>query len=405
LQFNSLFRDISFGSGRKVPFPVVIWFALALVAVLSELLHYKINNYLIFRNVFWHVIDQKNLYLSYPEEYFDHNFYGPIFSFIIAPFAVLPIWLGVIFWVLFNGFLLFYAVKQLPLAEKAKHAIFLIAAVEFMTSCHNVQFNPLVAAFIILSYTSVQKEKDIWATFFIALGFLAKLYGIVGILFFVFSKHKIKFVGSFLFWLLVLFILPMLISSPTYIIQTYKDWMHTLPAKNLNNININYVNMQDLSVMGIIRRTFRYGNLSNLVVVAPAAMLLALPLLRFKLHNNLVYQLYYLCIALISVVIFSSGAESATYIIAMVGVAIWYVINMHKKSTSTIAVLVFVLFITSLSSTDLVPQFIKHDIVRTYALKALPCFIVWLILIYNVAFQKDEALESPVLQPNNKEPI
>jgi hypothetical protein len=157
--------------------------------------------------------------------------------------------------------------------------------------------------------------------------------------------------------------------------------------------------------MGIIRRTFRYGNLSNLVVVAPAAMLLALPLLRFKLHNNLVYQLYYLCIALISVVIFSSGAESATYIIAMVGVAIWYVINMHKKSTSTIAVLVFVLFITSLSSTDLVPQFIKHDIVRTYALKALPCFIVWLILIYNVAFQKDEALESPVLQPNNKEPI
>ncbi|HEX8357495.1 MAG TPA: hypothetical protein VF610_08795, partial [Segetibacter sp.] len=73
---------------------------MALIAVLAELLHHKINNFLIFRQVFWHVIDQKNLYLPYPAEYEDHNFYGPVFSFIIAPFAVLPVWLGVICWVL-----------------------------------------------------------------------------------------------------------------------------------------------------------------------------------------------------------------------------------------------------------------------------------------------------------------
>ena len=399
MQFQFLFKEVNF-RGRRIPLATVIWFALALIAVLAELLHHKINNFLIFRQVFWHVIDQKNLYLPYPAEYEDHNFYGPVFSFIIAPFAVLPVWLGVICWVLANGFLLFYAITQLPLTEKAKRCIFLIAAIEFMTSSHNVQFNPIVAAFIILSYTFVHKQKDFWATFFIALGFLAKLYGIAGILFFVFSKHKLKFAGSFLFWLMVLFCLPMLISSPGFIIQTYKDWVHTLTLKNLHNITLEYVSMQDLTVMGIIRRTFRYAELSGLAVIIPAALLLALPLLRFKLYNNLVFQLYYVCLSLITVVIYSSSAESATYVIAMVGVALWFVLNMHKKNTWNTFVLIFALFITSLSSTDLVPQIIRHDIVRTYALKALPCFVVWLILIYNVGCKPANLLTSPVLKPN-----
>jgi hypothetical protein len=400
LQFKFLYRDISFVAGRKVPFPVIVWFAFALIAVLAELFHHSINNFLIFKNVFWHVIDQKNLYIAYPAEYEDHNFYGPVFSFIIAPFAVLPAWLGVICWVLCNAGILYYAITQLPFHQKAIQTILLITAIEFMTSSHNVQFNPAVAACIILSYTFVRKGKDFWAAFFIAVGLLTKLYGISGIVFFFFSRHKLKFAGSFLSWLVVLFCLPMLISSPAFILQTYKDWAHTLVLKNLHNITLNYISMQDLTVMGIIRRTFRYADLPTLAVLIPAALLLALPLLRYKLFQNTVFQLYYLCLALISVVIFSSSAESATYVIAMAGVAIWFVINMHEKSTFNTIVLIFALFTTSLASTDLVPQFIKHDIVRRYALKALPCFIVWLILIYNVAFKKAESLRTPIFKLN-----
>ncbi len=398
MPFKFLFADIRLGTNRKIPFAYVVWFAFAFIAALAELLHHSINNYLIFKNVFWHLVEQKNLYLYYPDQYADHNLYGPIFSFVIAPFSVLPNWLGVILWVIANAVFLFYAIKQLPFTEKGIRTIFLIAAIDFMTASHNVQFNPMVAAWIILSYTFVRKEKDFWATFFLALGILAKIYGIVGIIFFLFSNHKIKYIGSLLFWLVVLFLLPMLISSPAYIIQTYKDWITTLVAKNEHNLIMSEVNMQDLSVMGMIRKIFNYPLMSNLVVVIPAAILLGLPLLRFKLYRNTVYQLYYLALALITLVIFSSGAESATYVIAIVGVAIWFVLNMHKASAVDKAVLVFVLVVTSLSSTDLVPQLIKHNIIRTYALKALPCFIVWLIIIYNVAFKKEEELDSPLLE-------
>lgn len=392
-----LFNTIHYKGKPVLSVAVLIWFAFALIAVLAELLHHSINNYLLFKGVFWHVIEQKNLYLQYPAEYFDSNHYGPLFSFIIVPFAVLPNWAGVILWVLANAYVLYYAIRKLPIAPQAILTIYLITAIEFMTSSHNVQFNPMLTGWILLSYILVSREKDIWATLFIVAGFYVKLYGIVGILFFIFSKHKAKFIGSFLFWMVILFCLPMLISSPEFIIQTYKDWANALAEKNISNVIVTPDNMQDISVMGMIRRTFNYPQLPNLSVIVPAAILLALPLLRFRLHKNKVFQLYYLCLVLISVVIYSSSAESATYVLAVTGVALWYVLNMHRKNILNTLALIMTFLLTSLSATDLCPYYLKHYIILAYALKALPCFIVWLILIWNVAFAKEDSFNSPVL--------
>ena len=45
------------------------------------------------------------------------------------------------------------------------------------------QFNIAVAAMILSSFFLIEKEKDGWAAFFIVLGTLVKLYGIVGLAF------------------------------------------------------------------------------------------------------------------------------------------------------------------------------------------------------------------------------
>ena len=163
----------------------------------------------------------------------------------------------------------------------------------------------------------------------------------------------------------------------------------------MSNVRIDTMNMQDISVMGMIRRIFGIWDLSNLTVILPAGILLMLPLLRFKLYNNPLFQLYYLCLVLITTVIYSSGAESPTYVIAMVGIAVWFVVGMHKKNMVNIIVLIFAIIITSLGSTDLVPHFVKHNFIRPYALKALPSFIVWLMLLWLVAFKKEQELKSP----------
>jgi hypothetical protein len=285
---------------------------------------------------------------------------------------------------------LFYAIQQMPISDQHKMMVLLISALEMMTATHSVQFNTMLTGWIVLSYVLVEKELDFWAVLFIAAGFLVKLYGIVGLAFFFFSKHKVKFVLSFIFWMIVLICLPMIISSPSFVIQSYADWFYNLKEKDLHNTNAIASNfMQDISVMGMIRRIFKIDNLSNFTVIIPAAIVYALPLLRINQFKHLQFRLSYLALALIGIVIFSSASESPTFVIAMVGVAIWFIIQSRENTKLSTGLLVFAYILTCLSPTDLIPHYIKEHFIRPYSLKALPCFIIWLVIAIQLIFNNN----------------
>ena len=363
---------------------VLLWFGLAFIAAFVEVLRHTVNDYLIFKGVFWHLWEQTNLYAEYPSEYGDSNHYGPVFALIIAPFALLPTGIGGILWTLANAWILLYAIRKLDVSERNRWIIVAICLVEMMTTAHNLEFNSATAAWLILAFVLVEKKQDFWATFFIALGFMVKLYGIGGLLFFVFSQQKLRFALSFVFWLIVLFCLPMLLSSPRFVVQSYVDWYDSLVVKDAKNANVIVSGgMQDISVMGMIRRIFSVA-VENLYVLVPAALMILLPLLRFSQYASKKFRQSFLAIVLISVVIFSTAAESSTYVIAMAGVGIWYVLQPSPKSLAVSIALVFALIITSFSPTDLFPHYINVHYVRAYSLKALPCFVVWLWLITTV---------------------
>jgi hypothetical protein len=84
---------------------------------------------------------------------------------------------------------------------------------------------------------------------------------------------------------------------------------------------------------------------------------------------------------LIFTVIFSTSAESPTYIIAFAGVAIWFVIQPRPYNWYTISLFVFAFLLTSLSPSDLFPKFIKETYIKPYSLKALPCVLIWIRII------------------------
>jgi hypothetical protein len=377
---NILLASIPIGKGKKIKFPVLLWYGLTVIAILAELFHGKLRNYMIFKGVFWHTVKQTNLYSEYPSEYLDVNHYGPFFSVIIAPFAIMPDVAGIFCWCMLNSFLLLYAIKKLPLSDENKLLILLIGSIEMMTSIHNLQVNPMLTAWLIFAFILTERGRDFWATLFIAAGFMVKLYGIAGLLFFVFSKNKLRFVLSFFFWLIVMFLLPMLFSSPSFIISSYLGWWNVLVEKNLQNTQSP---MQDISLMGFIRRSFHLPDLSNFAVLIPASLLIILPLLRFQQYKYLSFRLSYLAIVLMSVVLLSTSAESATYVLAVTGAAIWYVIYPHTKFT--LALLIFMLILTSLSPTDFFPAYIRDHFTRPYSLKALPCIFIWLVLLKNIA--------------------
>ena len=167
---------------------LAIWILLALISAIKQYFIGNDNNYLIFKNVFYHTLEQKSLYATYPNLYFDHNHYGPIFSLFIAPFALLPDAVGMVLWCIFNALVLFHSICQINIESSKINLILWICAHEFLTAILGQQFNPIMTSIIILSYVLIEKEKDFWSACLIILGTFIKLYGIVGLAFFLFSK-------------------------------------------------------------------------------------------------------------------------------------------------------------------------------------------------------------------------
>ena len=167
-----------------------------------------------------------------------------------------------------------------------------------------MQRNGLLAALIMLAFIFVKDGQDFWAALFVAAGFLVKLYGIVGIVFILFSNNKLKFIGSFLLWVAILFCLPMLISSPSFIVQSYFDWYHALVVKD--NANATSF-MQNISVMGMLRHLIKTQYL-NMAVIFIAAWLYLFPLLRYHQLTHKHFQLTSLCFTLIVVLLLSSSS-------------------------------------------------------------------------------------------------
>lgn len=377
----------------------ILWIIASVIAIIPKFLRDKYNNYLIYKGVFYHILNKTELYTEYPTEYFDKNHYGPIFSFVIAPFAILPDWLGTVLWSLFLVLLIVWAIYNLPLKNIQIAAILWICFNEYLISAQSFQVNAIMVFIIVMSYVFITKKHDFWSAMLIALGTFIKLYGIVGLAFFFFSKQKPKFILSLLFWGALFFVLPMLISSPQYIIERYVEWFTELIDKNQTNAVLG--SYQDFSVMGVIRRFANDSSIPNTPFLIVGLILFGLPYLRFKAYSNQKFQLLLLSSVLIFTVIFSSGSESPTYIIAFVGVAIWFVIQ-SPKTNFIIGLLIFALILTSFSHTDLFPRFLLENYVRKYSLKAVPCIIIWFVIVYQMLTEKFEPSENENNNMNSK---
>lgn len=358
-----------------------LWLLLPVIATLLKLS--KHNNFLIFRYVYWHTIEQLPLYVAY-DEYWDTNHYGPFFSLVIAPFAMLPVRWGLFFWLIVLSLSLYYAIRKLPFPDRKRIFLYWFCAHELLTALFMSQFNIAIAAIIVATFYCIEKEKDIWAACFIMLGTFVKLYGIVGLAFFFFSKHKVKFLLALLGWALVMFVAPMAISSPDYIISQYVGWWDSLSAKNAENI---FSGGQNISLLGMVRKISGCASYSDLWLILGGLIIFGLAYLRIAQYKYKAFRYALLASVLLFVVLFSTGSESSTYIIAFVGVGIWYWSVPWKRSKWDIALMVFAFILTSFSPSDLFPAYLRKEFVQPYALKALPCAIIWFKLSYEMCFR------------------
>ncbi|WP_353145863.1 glycosyltransferase family 87 protein [Chryseobacterium sp.] len=371
-----------------------VYLIISVVTAISKYFRgdYAINNYLIFKNVFFNTIHQKNLFIHYPDLYFDLNHYGVFFSVLIAPFAMMPDWLGISLWNIANTFILIYGIYKLPFSDSKKAIFGLLCLQEYITAALSLQFNVALTGLLLLSAVYIYERKEVKSVTAILIGVFVKIYGIVGLTQFFFIKNKGKFIFSGIGIALLFFVLPMAYSSPAFVIQCYSDWFQSIIEKNNENQVLG--NMQDISLMGFFRRILGDASISNLVFLAAGLPLFALPYIRIKQYKHYAFQLMILASTLLFLVLFSSSSESPTYIIAVVGVLIWFFLQKERTPFIT-GLLVFVIIFTCFSTSDLFPKFVKENYIIKYSLKAVPCIVVWLRVTYELLtkdFEKNYSL-------------
>jgi len=308
------------------------------------------------------------------EKQWDLFKYSPAFALFFGLFALFPDWLGCTFWNILNTGLLFYAFKKIPQIEnRTKLLMLLFIFFEMVTSVQNIQSNCLITALILFAFIQFEKDNPLWASLFICLPVFVKLFGLAAFVLFLFYPNKAKFMGYSLLWAVVLFIIPLLVVSPTQLFFLYKSWWNMLANDHASS--------DGFSVMAWLRVWFGW-NANKLAVVFAGLVILLFPLLRVKAWKAFHFRFYYLASVLIWVVIFNHKAESATFIIASSGVALWYFNSPKTFLNNLLAILVLVF--TILSPTDLFPAYLRTNYVIPYLLKVFPCILVWLKLQYDL---------------------
>jgi hypothetical protein len=115
------------------------------------------------------------------------------------------------------------------------------------------------------------------------------------------------------------------------------------------------------------------------VLAITGFMIMCLPFVNYRKFADSSNRMLFLSSLLIWMVIFNHKAESPTFIIATSGVFIWFF--SQKKSVVNLVLLCSVVIFTALSSTDIFPPFIRENYFEPYVIKAVPCILVWIIIV------------------------
>lgn len=339
------------------------------------------NNFLIFRASFLHLVQGLDLYTLFPAEHFDYYKYSPSFAFFMAPLSVLPTWAGVTVWNVLNTAVLLLGVYRLPVSQRSRALIVWIIIVELLTSLQNFQSNALIVGLMLLTFDALERRKPGYAALWITLLLHIKVFGAAIMMLMFFYPEKLRFVRSVLLWIVAVTALPLLVVAPERLFALYRSWYDLLSSDHAVSLG--------LSVYGFIVAIIPAAKEYLIWVKGALGMLWYQPLLWKKIFGHLFCRLNFVASILLWVVIANHKAESPTYIIAMTGIALWYVVQLENTSNNRLfrwqnIVLWGSILFTSFSVTDVFPRFMRDEIFSPFMIKAIPAMIVWILLQYTL---------------------
>lgn len=347
-----------------------------LVVATPKGLHHSDNNFLIFDAAFRNLRAGRDLYAPHPEQYLDLFKYSPAFAVLFAPISALPDTLGLVLWDAINTMLLAWAIVRL-MPDHRGDVVLALTFLEMFGSMQHSQSNSLLAALVILAFLALEAEHPIRAALALAIGTAVKIFPIAGAAMAVPRPHRVRFGIALGAVLAVVLALPFLVVAPHEVKAQYASWMALLPRDAVSDT----VAGRGMHTGGVPEQLHLwFGTRSSpFVVEVIGAVLLVLPLVaRWKRWADPDFRVRFLASLLVFLVIFNHRSESPSFVIAMVGIAIWFAAS--APDALTISVMAATFAIVSLGASSAVPNAVRVGVVMHYRLKTLPCVIAWLVM-------------------------
>jgi hypothetical protein len=343
--------------------------------------HY--NNFIIFRQAFVHLVEGRDLYLFFPAEHFDNFLYSPTFAALMAPFALLPTWLGLVAWDLAVAAVLVAGIRSTPGLDARSRGLFTwFLLPELIGSAQHSQTNPAIVGLLLLTLAMAERRRDWAAALFLALAGYVKIFPLAAGLLFLVYPQRVRLVLWTAAWMVALAALPLVFVSPEQLAWQYGNWwrLHTT-STHASGIG--------LSVAGILQSWFGLEP-PRLLLLGLGGLAMLLPLTNPGAFSRLPFRSAFLGAILMWMIAFNHLSESPTFIIAMAGIALWYF--SQERTPAHQALLWFAFLFVSVSYSDLVPGGFRDRYIVPYALKALPVVVIWAVAVAELTLRRRRAV-------------
>lgn len=329
----------------------------------------NLGNYKIFVNSFGHLINHKNLYISFNDG-LDLYKYSPTFALFMGLFFWAPDYIGIICWHIFNLLILYIAVKDL---EDVNNKLFLYCFILITSwgSFQVSQVNAMMGGLTYLFSMCLYKRKLNQAAILLAASTFIKIYsGFAIILLILFKEGRSRFLLYYLSYCILLFLLPLIVMNFHQLLQLYFYW---------GNLLYNDSHSYGLSIIGAYAQLLPMGHYTVIIInlLGLIYMLIIFMIIiksRVALSKKIIYNI--ISLLMLWMVIFNHKAESQTYILAYIGIAIWFFTN-TKNSVFNYTLVLIVFVINLLSDTRIGSHNVKIYLL-SHCIEAIACFPVWL---------------------------
>lgn len=346
------------------------------------------NNFLIFRSAYDHLLSGADLYVRHPADHDDLFKYSPTFALAFAPFRALPYGVALLVWNLLNA-LLIYTGLRLLLAPEERLSALQLTALGMVTTVDGTQSNGLVAATILIAFAALERDRIRLAALAIGSGVLIKLFPACALALAAPRRDRVKFAIWFGVIFAALVAAPLIVTPANTLLAQYQSWYGMGSVDALD---------RGASVMRLMHILFGYDGPNWPVQVMGTAFLL-LPLARGE-WSDAKHRRLFLASLLVYSVIFNHKAEQPSFIIAMVGVAIWYALKPRSLARDILAGAVIIATIPMFLSVAIpwLPGGITPSLLATSA----ACTLVWVAMqaeLLDLVPESAEGLAEPLMQP------